>query len=886
MNEQRKKMFLDAMRRNSDSSKEEGDILGPIDLKNFSPMEEEGVKFTNPLVRAMVRGYSDEPTEFGPQVVYPNQIDDKESGAIDTLDRVLALNVGDPSGSYNKLKSIYGPRGFEFSQSSNGDIVFKSPKAKNWSRLDPSTPDTNAITNPFGFMPNKIYPNRKNPTIETGIQDVKELGRDIVDVIPDVIQGAGTTALSAIGGVSGAGSGLLRGMPMSGARTGMTAGAALGGALGETVRQLTGKVTGYREAPFDASRVALQAGVDALLPNLIGSTAPKKYLEDAMVSSRPGLFGSSVEGVDTGVKVLNEAKKGLTDPKLPPELLDEAVRQYEKSTQGAIPALGGEVWNKLSGMTKEVKDRAFKPISPAAAELIREAEVTWGVGVKPPKNLAEVAPYIAEQGRAGDMVKIVSRNAGKAYVEAKARSGREITEALSKIKEPIDIGDEAAMFDDAIANLKDKKLRDPTKATQYDKTIAALEDNRAKVFGAPEDGPSVDDLRAKVIDHLWATARKGKTPGSGDMLHSTPEAAIGKMEEVSKAVAKMSDQELRATANLAPTRDALGTPTTPYAPLSEDAMRRVKEKLYFKMFGIKPPKGEMPPVPEGLDNLGARMWAVAEAKKMTPEQLRKAAGNLPGRSTLVDPDIAWSKFLTLKEMAGMLRRSDNADLVNGEISRVATRAERALNDKMYEQINKHAGKDAFGKPKDLNKQYKIFVNGDEDIAGLMDTINQGLSTAGKLFVDNKSHVRRAIEQYDELYGTKLKDQLEVLSVAGQFGPKGDWLPKSGAGTTSTTRTLQGMATGELAANTASAGLGLGPTGATLLSGAGKLVGGVAGSNKVVRGATKLGNILDQAYGRLGGDWNPASVPQTLGSSWMNIDNADQNKKLLKERYRE
>jgi len=42
-------------------------------------------------------------------------------------------------------------------------------------------------------------------------------------------------------------------------------------------------------------------------------------------------------------------------------------------------------------------------------------------------------------------------------------------------------------------------------------------------------------------------------------------------------------------------------------------------------------------------------------------------------------------------------------------------------------------------------------------------------------------------------------------------------------------------------------------------------------------------MADNIYGKMGGDWNPISTGQMAASPWMNLDNTDQNKKLLRER---
>ena len=820
------------------------------------------------------------PKEAGPVIIYPNQIDDKESGAIDTLDRVLALNVGDPSGSYNKLKSIYGPKGYEFSQSTGGDIVFKSKASPMWSRLDPGTKDESPITSLGGVAPNKIFPDMEfQDRLENNIQNLKEFGRDTADIVPDLVQQAGTGALSMAGGFLGAGVGK--------ARTGMSIGAGIGGGLGETARQVAGKITGYREGPFDLGKIAMQAGIDAAIPNIFGLGASAQQIEKAMIKPSaweaikqylPWAKESSDAPIDLGVKVLNEAKKGLTDPTLSPEMLPDAVNQFKENTRGLLPGMASAIWNGKAGLTKEVKDIAYRKMKPSQIDLLKKSGVEWGVGVKPPETLADAAPYMATQGRAGKAVQTIQKTAGDAYKEKKRVAGKEIETALGKLTEPIDIRDEAKVFDDAILDLESKKLRDPTGATQYDTTIATLKKRREAIFGAFEEGPPIEELRKDAVRELQLKARKRNMPENrlGDMLYSTPEAAIGRQNEVRKVLDAMTPEEQSVALGIEIPRDVMGTPMTP-PPISNEQRRKLMEKINSDMF-LTPGGSAWDmslEIPEGLDSMGSKMWATAKAKKMSRQELLAVIGRTP-KNTKLPPDVAWSKLAPLKEMAGYF--GDNNDLTNSQLRKVAIEAERRLSDKMYAHLDKAAGQN-----KDLRKQYNIFVNGDDHIAGFIDNVNQGLSTAGKLFSDNKGHVKTAIQEYDKLYGTNLQDQLEVISVAAQFGPKGSWLPKSIGGTTSTSQSLQSMAAGKLAANAVAAAAGLGPTATGLLSGVGELTGGMAGSSKFVRGATKAGRVVDKIYGKMGGDSNPISTRQMLGSPWMNLENTDQNKKLLRER---
>jgi len=779
----------------------------------------------------------------GPKAVFPEEIDDKESGAINTLDRVLALNVGDPSGSYNTLKNKYGPKGYEFSQSTEGDIVFKTPTAPKWSRLDPGTRDPNPVTSLGGLAPNKMYDG-----------SLKEFARDSADAAPDLIQGAATGAMGTIGALAAG-------------RPGMTLGAGLAGAVGETARQAIGKVTGYREGPFSPAKIATQALVDAAIPNLIGSGASKKQIEDAVTkrglasTAWDVLTGSKSEPIDRGVEILNKTGEGLTDPKLPPELIPDAVRQFKDDTVGLIPGLASAAWSGISRVSSDVKERAYRPIKDTALDLLEKSGVKFGVGVTPPKTLADAAPFVASQGRAGKMVEYISKTAKAAYDDNVEKAGKEINTALGKLKEPIDLSDERAIFDNAILDLESKKLRDPLQATQADKTIAALRANRERLFGAPEEGPSIKELKSKAIDNLSA---KGVSSPRG--VQGGPPPPPGSRKAAVDAVEKMTSKEAREAAGLPLNKDVLGPYSAPEALTKEEKARAV-ENTYKKMFG---PKGSSES-PKGLDAMGIRIWAVGQVKKMSPEEIRIAAGNLPGKSTKVDPDLAWNKFKTLKEMAGYFKRGDNPDLVNGEVQRIAAAAERSLDKKMYEKLNGVAGKD-------LSKQYKIYVNGEGDVPKLFANINAGLSTSGKAFTEKRGDILTAIKEYDDLYGTKIADQLEVLSVANDFGPKGEWFPKSGAGATSTGVIIQGGNAGKGIMGWLGNLVGMGQ-----LENVGQVMGGMAGSSKFVRGATKAGNMADNIYGKMGGDWNPISTGQMAASPWMNLDNTDQNKKLLRER---
>lgn len=850
-------------------------IPGPIQVENFpgGDFKPEPAEDTPEMLKlkSLFGGYSiPTPNVAGPAIVYPAEIDDKESGAIDTLDRVLALNVGDPSGSYNTLKNKYGPKGYEFSQSTEGDILFKSPKAPKWSRLDPGTRDTNSITSLGGLAPNKMYDG--SPA---------EFGRDVADVAPDIAQGVTTGALSSAGALAGAGSGLLTGSPISGARFGMSVGAGLGGALGEVTRQTAGKLTGFREAPFDWSRVATQAGVDALLGNLIGGGASKKQIEDAMTRSGFSFGGQKITDMakvpDAGVTLLNANSRGLTDPKLPPELLPDATNQFRQDTSGLLSNIGSWLWGKVDRIPSNVKERAFKPIKDTALEFLEKSGVKFGLGVKPPKTLADAAPYVSTQGRAGKMVEYIAKTAKEAYDTNLEKAGTEINTALGKLKEPIDLSSEREIFDNAILDLESKKLRDPLQATQADKTIAALKEARGRIFGAPEENLPLEELRKKALEGLQAKALKGNIPENrlGDMLYSTPEAAIGRQNEVLKAVNSMSPEEQYAAAGLPIPRDVMGTPMTP-PPLPEDARKRLLETTYFKMFTTPKPKDEGSiKIPEGLDRASAKMWATAKVKKMTRSELLEAANQLPQRNAGVDPDIAWDKFRTLKQMAGY-RSGDDPDLVKEGVQRVATAAERSLSTKIYAKLNDVAGKD-------LKNQYKIYLEGEGDVPKLIANINAGLSTAGKAFLDTKGHILTAIKEYDDLYGTKIADQLEVLAVAKDFGTKGEWFPQSVAGATSTGAIIEGGNMGKTAANLAGNLMGLGPGALQTAENIGQVVGSSAGSSAVTRGAARVGRAVDKAYDKLGGDRNPISTRQMITSPWMNLENTDQNKKLLRER---
>lgn len=806
---------------------------------------------TDPTEKAMLElGYI---KPEGPSIVYPEDIDDNESDIVTPADRMMALNFGDPSGSYNKLKSKYGPKGYDFSQSTEGDIVFKSPAAEKWSRLDPREP-----SGPYNPFPNAII--------------TKDIGRDVVDVLPDVVQG-GLTGMAV-------GMGALRG-----GRAGMTAAGGLAGALGEAARQSIGKATGYREGPYEPIKIAAQGVIDAALPNLVGSGLSKKQIEAAM--TKRGILATvwdllnKSDSPDQGVRVLNRSKKGLEDLRLPPELVGEAATQFKESTKGLIPATGKAIWSGIGRIAPDMKERAFRPIKDSALSLLEDAGVKFGLGMKPPKNLAEAAPFLSSQGKAGEAVKVIIAGAKKAREDKLAEVGGEIESSLSKITDKIDMSNERDFFDNAIASLEAKKSRDPMKATQSDKLISAIKSAREQIFGAPDESLPIEELRKEATDVLTATARKGKTQGYGfgDMLYNTPEAATGRLKEAVTAVENMTPEKQYAAAGIPIPRDALGTPIS-QPPISKDAKNKLIENTYFKMFGVKPPRPDLPKdLPEGLDSRGARIWATAQTKKMSRSELLKAAGKHPGKSAEVDPDIAWSKFLTLKQMAGYFKRSENPDLVSSELTRIAADAERSLSDKIYKKISDVSGKD-------LRNQYKIYVYGDEDVSKLLTSIDKGLSTSGKAFIDSKSHIKTAIEEYDKLYGTNLLDQLEVLSVAKEFGTEGNWFPTSGSGATSTGVIIQGGNVGKATAGLLGRLFGLGQGATSTLESAGQITGGMAGSSAAVRRAARLGNFLDKVYGEAGGNWNPISTRQMLGSPWLNLENTDQNKKLLRERYQE
>ena len=791
----------------------------------------------------------------GPEIVYPDEIDDAESKKISTLDRVLALNVGDPSGVFKKLKEKYSPQGLAFSQSTEGDIVFKSKDSPKWSRLDPGVRDTSNITSLGGLVPNKMY---------TG--DPVEFAQDVADVAPDIAQGVATSAAQGAGG-------LAFGLP------GATFMGGLAGGLGEGARQVLGKATGFRER-FEPGQIAMQAGIDATTPLLLGSGLSKNQIEAAVAKRGPltAAWDAMTGKVspDLGVQILNKAKQGLTDPKLPAELVPEAVRQVKENTQGFIPAAGAWAWEGVSRMTPDIKARAFSKIKPAALDILEKSGVKFGAGVKPPKTLAEAAPFVSTQGRAGEMVKVITEGARKAREEKLSSAGAEIEDALSKVTNKIDLSDERNIFDDAISALEEKKKRDPMEATQSDKLIAAIRKARESVFGAPEESVPLDELRKQAANNMYAKGMaRPSAAKAGDELYSTAEAATGRLKTAIEAVDSMSPEELQAAAGLPVVRDIMGTPMTP-PPLSKEAKAKIVENTYYKMFGTKP-RSE---APAGSDAKSVREWAVSNAQKMTRSELIEATGQYPGKSAKVDPDIAWSKFLTLKEMGGLFKRGDNnADLVNGALMDIANRAERSLDKKMYNEINGVAGKD-------LSKQYKIYVRGDEDTSKLLTSIDRGLSTAGKAFTDKGHHIRTAIKEYDDLYGTNMLDQLEVLSVAKDFGTKGEWFPVSASGATSTGINNQGSNMLRNAAGSAAGLLGIGGAAKEAIQGAGEVAGGMAGSSAAVRRAARLGNFLDQVYGRAGGDWNPVSTATMVGSPWMNLDNTDQrqNRDLLKERY--
>jgi hypothetical protein len=251
-----------------------------------------------------------------------------------------------------------------------------------------------------------------------------------------------------------------------------------------------------------------------------------------------------------------------------------------------------------------------------------------------------------------------------------------------------------------------------------------------------------------------------------------------------------------------------------------------------------------------------------------------------GKSAQVDADIAWNKFRTLKEMAKYKHGADDADLVNSEVINLATKVERSLDKKIYKEIEDVTGKN-------LSKQYKIYVNGDEDTAKLLTSVDKGLSTAGKAFTDKGSHIYNDIKKYDELYDTNLLDQLEVLAVAKDFGTKGEWFPVSANGATSTGIGAQGSNIFRNAATATADLVGMGGKAKSLLEGTGQVAGGMAGSTAVTRRAAKLGKLLDEAYGKAYGNWNPVSAPTMIASPWMNLDNTDQrkNRDLLRERYK-
>jgi len=667
----------------------------------------------------------------GPEIIYPDQIDDSESKRISTLDRALALNVGDPAGSFNKLKTKYGPEGLDFSQSTEGDIVFKSKDSPKWSRLDPGERDTSSITSLGGLAPNKMY---------TG--DPIEFAQDVVDVAPDIVQGGLTSAAQGVGGLFG-------GLPGAAAMGG------LAGTIGEGARQLLGKATGFRKE-FDPAQIAKQAAIDATVPAVFGTGLSKNQIASAV--TKPGLLASVKQAVtgkaapDLGVEILNKSNQGLMQSKLPEALVPDAIKAVRDANQGLAPFIGAKTWASINRISPEIKTRAFSEIKPAALKLLEKAGIKYGVGVGAPKTLADASPFVSTQGKAGEMVRIIQAEAEEARDKLLRKTGDEIEDALSKTTKKIDMSDERAMFDKAIRDLENEKARDPMQATQADATIAAIKKARMKVFGEMDSSP---------------------------------------------------------------TRDALGTPVTP----------------------------------------------------------------APGKSAELDADVAWRKFMTLKKMAKYKSGDPDTDLVNSEVINLATRAERSFSDKMYEKINDIAGKD-------LKKQYRVFVRGDEDTKKLITSVDKGLSTAGKAFTDKGSHIYNDLKEYDDLYGTNVLDQLEVLSVARDFGTKGDWFPVSANGATSTGIGAQGSNIFRNAATTLADMVGAGGKVKSIMEGSGQIAGGMAGSSAVTRKAAKLGNLLDKVYGKAGGNWNPVSTPTMIASPWMNLDNTDQrqNRDLLRERY--
>lgn len=475
------------------------------------------------LVKAMQ--LFDEENSPGP--IPSSRVDNKESDKIALEDRIMALNVGDPTGAINKFRADPKYKDFKFKSDESGEIVFKSPKATGWSGIDPKEPA--ASYSPF---PNAIF--------------TKDLGRDLLDIAPDVVQ-TGVTTAAALGGSLAGGLGL------------GTAFAGLTDAAAETLRQNVGKITGWRDAPMSGGDIAFKGGV-AALSNLVGGTPiSKKTAEEAakgttnwarMRTSLPSWAGGTKEAEKRGVEVLNPGYGIETPQSLPKNLEPLAVEKIQDSARGVVPRLADVFVERATRIDPESQKRASEPLAESVKKTLKDAGVTFSVN-KNPKNYIDVAEEVYTQNAGGKIIDIVREKALNAVKKSKREVGTKIEEGLKKSKSMVDLSEEKAILDKRIADLKATKAADTTGATHFDDDIAAMEDLRNTIFGSSAKQKTRQDLGKATIEAV----NKGMLPEDAVRLReSVPESIYAFLEGPAKqpnlvVPASVAFEKLKALAN-------------------------------------------------------------------------------------------------------------------------------------------------------------------------------------------------------------------------------------------------------------------------------------------------------------------------------------------------
>jgi hypothetical protein len=266
----------------------------------------------------------------------PDQVMDEMPEWLGTLDRTAVKNAtNNDEEAISYLQRQYPDAEFK---SQGGEIIARKKGEKEYGRLDPSF---SPISNPLGTL--------------------KDLGRDVLDIGYDVLQGGAEAAGTAAGALAGLGAGSL---PAA------VAGGAAGGAAASTLKEALRKKLGMTDE-MSGSSIALDAALGGAVP--VAFRGAGKALGFGAKKVAPWLY-SKATGISTGA--LDKISRGAGEMS-DTEALDvikgarESVGDYIQNSRKDF----SNAFNAIRGSGTKVD---VDPVVSKIDSLIKEAESSGG----------------------------------------------------------------------------------------------------------------------------------------------------------------------------------------------------------------------------------------------------------------------------------------------------------------------------------------------------------------------------------------------------------------------------------------------------------------------------------------------------------------------------